>query len=279
MELTVVGNPSGGGEVTRQPAGVPTANGSKYAADDVVTLEARSSVGYVFDNWTGDVDGIPTADLSQSVVGLKMVNGRMITANFALSDHRYSVTAILEPSGGGLVRLQPDRPAGGYPVNQSILVYAGAETGYVFSRWGGDLLGTENPRSLVVTDNKAITAIFNPTITVYCSPSEGGSVALEPAQSINGYAAGTEVLMSARAKKGYRFLSWEGDMSSSGKSITITVDAPKTITARFVEQSHSRWWLWVTLGSVGLFCALIFLRVVNARMNRGLLDEPYQHDD
>jgi uncharacterized repeat protein (TIGR02543 family) len=244
-------------------------------------LTVVPSAGYVFDNWSGQTQGI--AGLHQNPVSFLMGDrtddNRVITANFTPSDLRYSVTAIVEPSGGGSVRFQSAQTSDGYAVNQSISVLAVAQTGYVFSRWMGDLAGSENPRTILVSEDKSITAIFNPTVTVYCSPSEAGSVALEPAQSINGYAAGTEALISARAKKGYRFVSWEGDESSSDRSITITVDAPKTITARFVEQSQSRWWLWVILGSVGLCCALVLLRVVNARMNRGVEDEPPEPDE
>jgi hypothetical protein len=202
---------------------------------------------------------------------------RTITANFALSDLRCTLTASSVPVGGGSVRLQPTQSGDGYLVNQNVSVFAAAQTGYVFSRWMGALAGSENPRTLHASENKSIIAIFNPTITVYCSPSEGGSVALEP-ESSNGYAAGTEVTISAKANKGYRFVSWEG-VSGSDRSIRATVDAPKTITARFVEQSTSRWWLWVILGLVGLFGVLVISRLVYARMNRGFLDEPQQPDE
>ena len=202
----------------------------------------------------------------------------MITANFTPSDLRYTVTANSDPNGGGSVVFQPDQPADGYPVNQSTSVLATAQTGYVFSHWTGDLAGSDNPRTILVSDNKVISALFNPTVTVHCSPSEAGSVDLEP-QSSNGYAAGTRVTITARAPKGYQFSGWEGDASGSAISITIAVDGPRTITARFVEQSPSRWWLWALLGLVGLFCALILLRLAYSRMNRRVPDEPQQPDE
>ena len=94
----------------------------------------------------------------------------------------------------------------------------------------------------------------------------------------SGYATGTEVTVSAKAAKGYRFDSWEGDLSGSKRSVTVAVNAPLTITARFTEQP-SRWWLWVIVGLAGLFGALILVRVVHARMNRRALDEPERLDD
>ena len=241
-------------------------------------MSAVASAGYLFDNWTGEISGIsdPRQNPVTFIMGDDPDNNRRITANFTSSDVRYSVTAILEPSSGGSVRLQPPQPSAGYPVNQSVSVLAVAQTGYVFGRWMGDLAGPDNPRTILIREDKSITAIFNPTVTMYSSPSEGGSVALEPAQPANGYAAGTEVTITAKAAKGYHFVSWQGDISGSKKSVSIAVDAPMTITAVFVGQSPSRWWLWVILGLAGLFGALILVRLVYARMNKRELDQPQQ---
>lgn len=232
----------------------------------MVTLTAVPSTGYRFEKWTGDVDGV--ADTGEVTAIVVITSARTMTANFTPSDLRYTVTANSYPTDGGSVALQPGQPADGYLANQSISVLASAQTGFVFSGWTGDLGGTENPRTVRVSDNKVISALFNPTVTVYCVPSKAGSVDFEP-QSSNGYAVGTETVMRARAAKGYSFSSWEGDASGSDGSITVTVDGPKTITARFVEQSPSRWWLWTVLGLIGLFGALLLLRLVYSRMNRG----------
>jgi len=243
-------------------------------------LTAMPAVQHVFVGWTGETDGI--ADPSQPVVAFLMGdnpdNNRTITANFAESNLHYTVTASSEPEGGGSVEYQPSQPAGGYQVNESISVFANPQDGYVFSRWTGDLAGTDNLRTVLVSKDMTITAIFYPTVTVYWSPTEGGSVTLEP-ESSSGYAAGTEVTVTAKDAKGYRFDAWEGDASGSDRSITLTVDGPRTVTARFAEQSSSRWWLWVIVGLIGLFAALILVRLVYARMNRGALDASEHPDE
>jgi hypothetical protein len=266
--LAVVSNPENGGSITYDP---PLCSNHTYSKETLITLEARPSAGYVFDNWSGSVDDI--ADPRQRIVTFKMIQNRTITANFTPSDLQCSVVASPQPDDGGSVRLLPAQPSGGYSVNESISVSAVAQTGYVFSRWTGDLACSEKTSTLLVSENKSITAIFNPEVTTYCSPSEGGSVALEPALPSNGYDAGTVVTIRATAAKGYRFVSWDGDASGSDRSITMKVDTPKTITARFVEQSHQRVWLWVILGVVGLFGVLFLLRLVYTRMNRAALDE------
>lgn len=242
----------------------------------LVTVTAVPSVGYVFDIWSGETEGI--ADLHQNpasfLMGDELDNNRAMTANFIPSDVRYAVTAIVEPGGGGSVSLRPSQPAEGYRVNENVSVNARPSTGYVFSHWTGDLGGTENERTLLVSEDKSITAIFNPMVTTYCGPSEGGSVSLEPAQPTNGYTANTEVTITARAKNGYRFVAWQGDLSGSAQSVTITVDEPKTIAAKFAKESPFSWWLWVIVSLAGLFGVLILVRLVYARLNRSAWDEP-----
>lgn len=245
-----------------------------------MTLSAVPSAGYVFSGWSGRTEGItdPSQNPVTFAMGDRPDNNRVITANFVQSDIRCGVTAISEPGGGGSVRLYPAQPSDGYPVNQGVSASAEAQTGYIFSRWTGDLAGSESPRAILVNEDKSFTAIFNPTVTGYCSPSEGGSVLVGP-ESSKGYTAGTEVTITATANKGYRFVSWEGDAAGSRGSITVTVDSPKVITARFAEQSPSRWWLWMILGLVALPGALILLRLAFAMVNRAASDQESWPDE
>jgi hypothetical protein len=161
-------------------------------------------------------------------------DNRAITANFTSSDLHCTVKPSPDPAGGGSVQLKPSQPAGGYPVNQSVSVWAVAQTGYVFSHWTGDVAGLKNPSSIVLNEDKSFTAYFNPTVSVRPSPTEGGSVPIQTESSTE-YPAGTQVTITAKGEKGYRFVSWEGDASGFNRSTTITVDEPKTITARFAE--------------------------------------------
>jgi uncharacterized repeat protein (TIGR02543 family) len=87
------------------------------------------------------------------------------------------------------------------------------------------------------------------------------------------------VTITADPAKGYRFVGWEGDLLGSAKSVTITVDEAKTITARFAEQSTSRWWLWAVIGLAGLLGVLLLVRLVYARMNRGAWDDTQSPDE
>lgn len=240
-----------------------------YEPGELVTLTARPSPGYVFVSWSGHTEGLTSLGESPAslIMGDREDNDCIITATFAPSGLRCTVNSYSTPAGGGSVVLQPAPPADGYPINQTVTVSASAETGYIFARWSEDLGGTENPRTILVTDNKWISAVFNPTITANCSPSEGGSLEMKP-QSSGGYAAGTEVVITASAAEGYRFSEWTGDASGSDESITVAADSPKTITAVFVVQSPSRHWGWAALGIAAAVAALTVVALVFLRARR-----------
>ncbi len=203
------------------------------------------------------------------VMGDREDNSRVMTANFTRSDLRFTVSLNSYPSTGGSVTCQPGQTSEGFLINENITVTATPQTGYVFNRWAGDLAGTENPGTILVSDNKVIGAFFYPTVSVDCSPADAGSVEISPASS-NGYEPGTQVTISATAADGYEFSGWEGDASGSEASHTLTVNGPRTITARFAQQSSSRWWLWLIAGVVGLSAVLILSGLAYSKMKRGV---------
>jgi len=83
MTLTVVSNPTSGGEVTCQPY----SSDGRYYPSDNVTLTAVAAPGYVFENWTGDVDELENITQGTIIVHMdryysKDVTLIEITANF-----------------------------------------------------------------------------------------------------------------------------------------------------------------------------------------------------
>jgi uncharacterized repeat protein (TIGR02543 family) len=69
-------------------------------------------------------------------------------------------------SGGGYIRID-GVPADSYPYNLAVgsgvtvTLEAVPRPGYVFSGWGGDLLGKGNPAALVMTCDKSAIAAFS----------------------------------------------------------------------------------------------------------------------
>ena len=241
--------PADGGRVEASPS---TTGG--YALGTVVSLNARPALGYLFKEWTGEVAGIP--DVSKSAVIVTMDTPRTLTANFVASPP-FKVTTGGQYEGGS-VTLQPAQPSEGYLAGKEITAYALASEGYVFSYWSGDASGSNPILKLTVDGEKSITAVFDLKVVIECDPAEGGTVEVTSPQASTGYPLGTEITVEAIAGKGYRFKSWDGDISGSENPASVVMDSPKTLTAHFVKETQIPW-LWVVLGIAGLLLLLLLV--------------------
>ncbi len=216
-------------------------------------MTAVPAPGYVFDHWEG------SGTFSGDRATVLMDSDKRVTAFFTPSDNRYFINVGVSSPQSGTVSMSAPPPEDGYPVNTLVTVVAHAAPGYSFGRWQGDLAGTSPQATILMDRNKSVTAVFNPGITTACDPPSGGTLTLDPAES-SGYPPGTDVSVTATPAEGYRFHHWSGDVSGRGNTATITVDAPKTVTAHFVEKSSFPWWL-IPVIIVIMIVVAILLRV------------------
>jgi endo-1,4-beta-xylanase len=150
--LTVNINPSGAGSVTLNPSG------GVYVAGTTVTLTAVANSGWVFSSWSGSLTG------SQNPATIVMDSSKTVTANFVQQStttqqpQRYTLTIDINPQFGGIVELNPQ--GGEYVEGTTVTLTAVASSGYVFSSWGGDLSGDQNPVNIVMDSNKNVIVNF-----------------------------------------------------------------------------------------------------------------------
>ena len=71
---------------------------------------------------------------------------------------QYSLTVNINPSGAGSVTLNSS--GGVYVAGTTVTLTAVANSGYVFSGWGGDLSGDQNPVNIVMDSNKNVIVNF-----------------------------------------------------------------------------------------------------------------------
>jgi hypothetical protein len=115
----------------------------------VVTVTAAGNLGYGFSSWGGDLAGS-----TNNPATLVMDTNKSIFANFVPVP-----TYTLTPSAtNGSISLNP--PGGVYNEGTLVTVTAIPNSGYAFSHWSGDLSGTNNPATVVMTGNKSVTANF-----------------------------------------------------------------------------------------------------------------------
>lgn len=138
--LTTMVSPDGSGTVT--PAG------GNYDEDSEVTLTASPLEGYVFDYWSGAVDG------TSETVPLIMDSNKNIIAHFK---EQYNLSVSVSPEGAGTVT-----PAGGLYVTGTELTFTAAPAeGFMFYQWSGDIMDTASSVTLNIDSDKNITAYFS----------------------------------------------------------------------------------------------------------------------
>ena len=81
----------------------------------------------------------------------------------------------------------------------------------------------------------ASQANFGITLTVSCNSSEG-TILVNPIKIP--YEAGESVVVTATPKAGYLFGNWSGTSAATISSITLTMDARKSLTANFIQDGR-----------------------------------------
>lgn len=147
---------------------------------------------------------------------------------------KYTLTVNAE---NGSVDKDPD--AESYDAGTTVTLTATAAAGYKFSHWSGDLTGSENPTTITMNSNKTVTAVFvEETVTpvkykLTVNIVGEGSVTRDPANESYEYDQGTVVTLTATPENGFKFNGWSGAASGTDATVTVTMDADKTMTAEF----------------------------------------------
>ena len=224
--VTLMISPVDGGAITATPPGL-------YHYGDVVTVQALPDEGHSFTGWTGDLSGMtnPTT--------ITLNGNRTIGATFGWN----AVTLTIQQSTGGTITATP---AGPYQYGDVVAVQAAANTGYNFTSWTGDLVGTTNPTMITLDEDKVVGATFTRIEYTLTTDHEGSGFVLldkEPP-----YYYGEVVHLTASPSSGWSFGGWSGDISGNTNPVSITIDGNKSVKATFTEDWYT---LEVILDPVG----------------------------
>jgi hypothetical protein len=155
IQVTIQTNPSGlqitvDNVIYTAPQNFSWPSGSSHTIA-TSTPQGTGSTREVFANWS---DG---GTASHSVTPTAPTT---YTANFTA---QYLLTTGVSPSGSGSIATNPSSSDGYYNSGTSVQVSAVANIGFGFSSWRGDLSGTTNPQTLVMSAPKTVTANFTST--------------------------------------------------------------------------------------------------------------------
>ncbi len=219
FEVNGVADPPNGGTVEFVP------NLSSYDYGSKVTATAVKYPGYIFQFWSGDVQ---TKD---NPVTFTVDRTKEVRANFA--SVRYSLSVATIPDGSG--KASPN--GGTFEPGATVTLTATPSPGYFFVSWSGDVVGTSNPTTLTMDQNKRVVANFarnKYSLTVLSEPSTSGSVT--PGGGV--FSEGEMVTLTAVPHGEYVFAGWGGDVSGTEARKTITITKNMKAVANFALRTY-----------------------------------------
>lgn len=246
FELTV--SSTAGGSVTTPGEGTFT-----YDEGEVASLVAQGREGYLFVNWTGDVDNV--ADIEAPSTTITMNGNYSIGAHFQVIPPQHHSLVVSSTDGGAVVT--PGEGTFTYDDGQEATLATEAEEGYRFVSWTGDVeeVADVDAPSTTITMNgdRSIAANFEPIpppgydLTIATS---GGGCVITPGTGTFAYDAGTAVTLSALPASGYRFVNWTGDVDTvldvSSALTTVTVNGDYSLVANFQQVTVTLYYLTIT---------------------------------
>jgi len=171
-----------------------------------IYITATANYGYHFTQWS---DG-NTSNPRRVVVECDT----SFTAEFEPNQY----TALIQ--SGDEVMGSVSTTGGSYPYLTSLTVSVTANYGYHFTGWSDGV--TDNPRTIVLTQDTSITAIFEInvyTLTVSCNNETMGSVT-----GGGDYNYQSQVSVSATAAAHHHFLQWSDGNTSNPRLVTVLSD-------------------------------------------------------
>ncbi len=157
------------------------------------------------------------------------------------SPQRYTLN--LNPTTGGSIGVNPQPGTDGKYADGTVVTVTAIPSNsgikFIFSSWSGDASGMQNPLSVTMNANKAITASFIHVDEWYTLNINAinGTVAKSP--NLTNYKSGTVVALTATPADGYQFTGWGGDASGAQNPLQVTMNTSKNITAVFNSERRS----------------------------------------
>ena len=109
---------------------------------------------------------------------------------------------------------------GTYPIHDTIQIEALPHEGFVFSQWNDSI--TDNPRTIIVSENQTYTAYFGIqqcVITTKVTPEGAGNV-----EGGGTYDYGTEIILKAAANPGHQFEQWSDGETINPRTVLVKSD-------------------------------------------------------
>ena len=222
--LAVSVSPAEAGKITISP------QSPDYKEGEMVTLTAVPNEHWVFKQWEGDGSG------SSSPLQITMSSNKSVVGVFVKRD--YPLTLTITGEGTVEEKIVPNPGGREYPHGTTVELTPKPKEGWVFESWGGDLTGTESPKTIKVDKEKNVTVKFKRrdyplNITITGEGTVEDKIIINPGGK--SYPFETVVELTPKPKEGWVFESWGGDLTGTESPKTIKVDKEKNVTVKFIR--------------------------------------------
>ena len=137
------------------------------------------------------------------------------------------------PAVGGTV----NTTSGTYAQGSNVTLVATPAAEYIFKEWTGGYMGTTNPATIVMDNDKTITCVFEKRQYPLSLTIEGAGTVKEEiikvASNSTSYTSGTTVRLTPQPSIGYQFKSWSGDNTTNVSPLDILITKATTLTCSF----------------------------------------------
>ena len=168
-----------------------------YNYGSVATLTAVANEGYHFTQWS---DGLTSATRRLSVV-----EDAEFSASFEINTYEVKLSAENGTVSG----------AGTFEHGEEATISAKAAEHYHFVKWSDG--NTQNPRTITVTKNRKLTALFEADLYTITVAAENGTVY----GASSSFEFGAVATLTASADFGYHFEKWSDGNTDNPRSVTI----------------------------------------------------------
>ena len=186
--------------------------GGTYPSGSTVTIVAIPELGCEFLGWNDSITDNPRE--------IVVTQDSTFVASFGLIE--YTITVVSDHPAWGSVT-----GGGTYHYGDTVQIEATPYLGFEFVRWQDS--NTDNPRTIVVTQNRTYTATFRVQqclIKTEVTPEGAGTVS-----GGGTYDYGTTIHLTAHSNTGYVFSMWEDGNITNPRSVFVEGNA--TYTAVF----------------------------------------------
>jgi hypothetical protein len=145
-------------------------------------------------------------------------------------------TLTIAQQGQGTVNPAP----GTYTHNAgaTIPLTATPASGWNFAGWQGSVTSTSGTTTVTMGGNRSVTAVFEqiPVVTTYTlTIAQQGQGTVNPAPGTYTHNAGATIPLAATPASGWNFAGWQGSVTSTSGTTTVTMGGNRSVTAVFEQ--------------------------------------------